>query len=360
MYQLTEIEEKNILILYLFADRASRIIRRQQTRSFTALQDELLAFISKYAESEGISEQQAKRVLTDKALKEYRFRQSQHLVSANKKGLSTRYINFVKREITNPKVTLPSALVGLAQYELEIIRYTKEIETKKAVKYIYEYQRSYTNYQITTRADIKQITFPEFDKLSKPKALVPTSKDSLVKLTVQKIDQKRIDAILNEKWADGLSFDARILRDDKRLLAELQNELTYSIRTGEPLDRAVKRFAETAEMDKHNAKRILYTESSRVASKAEEDSYHDFGITKYRFMATLDEKTCPVCGGLDGQVFDVSKMQVGVNAAPMHPLCRCTTVPILPIELQTRTRAARSSMTGKSINIPYSEYDDWK
>ena len=44
---------------------------------------------------------------------------------------------------------------------------------------------------------------------------------------------------------------------------------------------------------------------------------------RYRFYATLDEKTCPVCGDLDMEVFAVNDALEGKNKPPMHPNCRC-------------------------------------
>ena len=38
-------------------------------------------------------------------------------------------------------------------------------------------------------------------------------------------------------------------------------------------------------------------------------------------------KVCPVCNELNGKVFKVKNMVPGVNAAPIHPHCRCSTAP---------------------------------
>ena len=43
-------------------------------------------------------------------------------------------------------------------------------------------------------------------------------------------------------------------------------------------------------------------------------------------MASFGERTCEVCGGLDGQRFKLTDIQYGVNFPPVHPNCRCTTV----------------------------------
>ena len=47
-------------------------------------------------------------------------------------------------------------------------------------------------------------------------------------------------------------------------------------------------------------------------------------------MASFGERTCDVCGGLDGQLFKLSDKQPGVNFPPLHPNCRCTTIAVDP------------------------------
>lgn len=46
----------------------------------------------------------------------------------------------------------------------------------------------------------------------------------------------------------------------------------------------------------------------------------------YTFTATHDERTCPICGALDGQNFEFGSDHA---QPPVHPNCRCTLVPWL-------------------------------
>lgn len=45
---------------------------------------------------------------------------------------------------------------------------------------------------------------------------------------------------------------------------------------------------------------------------------------QYEFSTVGDERTCPICGALEGKVFNIKDRQPGVNFPPMHPWCRCT------------------------------------
>lgn len=43
-------------------------------------------------------------------------------------------------------------------------------------------------------------------------------------------------------------------------------------------------------------------------------------------MASLGERTCEVCGGMDGKRIKLTDKQFGVNFPLLHPNCRCTTI----------------------------------
>ena len=55
---------------------------------------------------------------------------------------------------------------------------------------------------------------------------------------------------------------------------------------------------------------------------AQRDSFVRNGFKKYTFIA--NRGCCNVCGELNGKHFPVKKLQIGVNAPPMHEGCRCS------------------------------------
>ncbi|HAR6638206.1 TPA: phage head morphogenesis protein, partial [Staphylococcus aureus] len=48
---------------------------------------------------------------------------------------------------------------------------------------------------------------------------------------------------------------------------------------------------------------------------------------EYKYVAKIDSETSKLCHSLNGKIFKVKDMIPGVNAPPMHPWCRSTTVP---------------------------------
>lgn len=54
---------------------------------------------------------------------------------------------------------------------------------------------------------------------------------------------------------------------------------------------------------------------------AQRDSLKSDGIKEYEFMA--NSGCCEICAKLNGKHFALSKLEIGVNAPPMHDGCRC-------------------------------------
>ena len=106
----------------------------------------------------------------------------------------------------------------------------------------------------------------------------------------------------------------------------------------------------------------LRYEHSIISADRNFSFYLNTGIEKYRFLATLDKHTCPICGNLDRKVFDVSERKTGVNCPPMHNGCRCTTVSVISDELaQRQKRHTRNPITGKSMLVPMTmNWAEWK
>ncbi|EIT1243216.1 minor capsid protein [Staphylococcus pseudintermedius] len=78
-----------------------------------------------------------------------------------------------------------------------------------------------------------------------------------------------------------------------------------------------------------NTKSLLITEAARVQTEAQKLHYLETmgDDAEYEFVAKRDEKTSKICRHYDKKVFKVKDMVPGVNAPPMHPHCRSTTVP---------------------------------
>ena len=109
------------------------------------------------------------------------------------------------------------------------------------------------------------------------------------------------------------------------------------------------------------AKRLVRSQITSTGAEGANQSYKDMNVEKYRVVATLDERTCDICGNMDGQVFFVSDAMEGENMPMFHLNCRCSTAPYVDSTvLSDLKRSARDPTTGKSIKVSADvTYSQW-
>ena len=129
---------------------------------------------------------------------------------------------------------------------------------------------------------------------------------------------------------------------------------------GDSLDRMTKEFAQRMGVSESRAATLIHTESAHMAAEAAEQGYRETGVQSYRFEAALDLKTCAVCGALDQREFPLAEHETGINYPPLHPRCRCTTVPVTEFRIGSK-RAARNPATGKTEYVEKKlTYEEWR
>lgn len=69
---------------------------------------------------------------------------------------------------------------------------------------------------------------------------------------------------------------------------------------------------------------IARTEVTRVSNAGALKHYAEGGVKEYRWVATMSDRTCPICEDLNGKVFKTASGML----PPAHALCRCTIVPV--------------------------------
>lgn len=71
------------------------------------------------------------------------------------------------------------------------------------------------------------------------------------------------------------------------------------------------------------ARTMIQRVSNDAARLAYSENQHLVGSTQW--MASLDDRTCALCGANDGRIYDVSEMPI----LPAHYLCRCFLAPVV-------------------------------
>ena len=175
-----------------------------------------------------------------------------------------------------------------------------------------------------------------------------------------RFSRKDVDRILRANWSGG-NYSQRIWKDVSGMTARLKNELLVSMLSGRSNEKTARIFQEQFGVNAFCARRLVRTESAYVANAAQSRAYDEAGIERYRFVATLDSRTCECCAALDGKVFELANAKPGTNYPPMHPFCRSTTIADFGDgELAGLERRAKDK-DGNTVRVPAGmTYEQWK
>lgn len=186
-----------------------------------------------------------------------------------------------------------------------------------------------------------------------------------VGFNIGKIDTRQLDKIISKPWAaDGSNFSDRIWNSKTQMVTNLHQQLTRTCILGGRPDEAIKAMEAFVDKECKNAKRkaarLVQTEQAFFASEAQRDCFKDLDVEEFEFVASLDEVTCEICGGMDGHHLPMKDFEPGSTAPPLHPFCRCVTVPYFNDEWAVGERAARNE-EGKTYYVPESmTYKEWQ
>lgn len=174
-----------------------------------------------------------------------------------------------------------------------------------------------------------------------------------------KFPRQDVDRILRANWS-GANYSQRIWKDVSGMTARLKSELLVSMLSGRSNEKTARIFQEQFGVNAFCARRIVRTESAYVANAAQKSAYNEAGIERYRFVATLDSRTCECCAALDGKVFDLAKAKPGTNYPPMHPFCRSTTIADFGDEELAGLERRAKDKDGNTVKVPAGmTYEDW-
>lgn len=142
---------------------------------------------------------------------------------------------------------------------------------------------------------------------------------------IARISEDMVEKVLTYPWS-GAMFSDRLWQNKQALLFHLRETITQGVMQGKSIAAMSKELSAKMGQSYKAAERLIRTETSHFHGEADKAAYEAAGIEEYEYVATLDARTCAVCGALDGKHFRVEDAQAGVNYPPMHPNDRCTTV----------------------------------
>lgn len=143
------------------------------------------------------------------------------------------------------------------------------------------------------------------------------------------VAQEEVEKAISLTWCrDGKNWSQRIW-DNKTLLQDrITKGLVDCIQRGDSKDRMVKQLMADFGVGYNYADRIARTELCYIQNKACLDRFNQAGVEYYKVLPAHDNRTCEVCGEIEGKVFRLSEAQIGVNMPPLHPNCRDTVIAV--------------------------------
>ncbi|NVN77962.1 phage head morphogenesis protein [Enterococcus avium] len=133
-----------------------------------------------------------------------------------------------------------------------------------------------------------------------------------------------VDSVVNGSFHSA-TFSQRIWGNMQVFKAELDKLLVQTITQGKNPKDMARKLRNLFESSKYEAERLMRTESARVQSEIQKQSYNKYHIDEYEYIA--EPTACKICLPLNGKIFKTNTMAPGNNASPMHANCRCSTVP---------------------------------
>ena len=302
---------------------------REYERILHELDKEISIFYARYAANESVSMADARRLLRDAELEDFRMSldefRGKALAGGFDKELEEVYLRSRISRLQALQTQVELRMMELFGSQRDVLRdHLQE-------RYTDTYYR--TVYAVSQQADVAS--------------------------TFARIDPQTVEKILAVPWV-GSEFSSRIWADKDKLTRELMQTLSRGFVRGDSLDRMTKEFIQRMGVSESRAATLIHTESAHMAAEATEQGYRETGVQSYRFEAALDLKTCAVCGALDQREFPLAERETGVNYPPLHPRCRCTTVPVTEFQLGSK-RAARNPATGKTEFVEKKlTYEEWR
>lgn len=283
-------------------EQIARRLRRLHLRALDNIEKEIEAFYGRYATSEGITMEEARKRVTRLDIERYERKARRYV----------REFNFT--EIANEEMRLYNVTMRInrlqllkANIHLELLAMTSE-EQRILFEAMTESARA------------------EYERLSGILGQTLTYNEQMLATIVNA-------SFLSATWSDRLWDNQDALRH------ELDRLLNRGIVQGINPRQLARELREKFETSIYNSERLLRSELGRLQIQVQEDSYKQADISQYEVIVEPDG--CDYCQSFDGKVFNVEDMEVSVNAPIFHPNCRCSTSAYISRETFERDLEAR-------------------
>lgn len=329
-FELLE-QSQNQLGVQCYAD-----IERQYRQTQKQIEGQLSAWYQRFAKNNGVTIQEARKMLTSKELEEFKWDINQYIQYGQENAINGMWVKQLENASARYHISRLEALKIHTQQSLEVMFGNQLDSIDSAMREIYTSGYYHTAFEI--------------------------QKGVGVGWDFATLDDKTISKVINKPWAaDGKNFSQRIWGNRQKLVNELNTELTRSIILGQDPQKAIDAIARKMNTSKSNAGRLVMTEEAFFSSAAQKDCFTELDVEQFEVVATLDSHTSDICQDMDGKHFLMSQWEVGTTAPPFHVRCRSTTIPYFDDDFGTVSERAARGADGKTYYVPANmKYKDWE
>lgn len=281
----------------------SKRITRNQLRAMDEIQEQIDAFYGRYATTEGISMQEARKRVSKLDV--------------------DRYSRKAKRYVKERNFT------KLANEEMRIYNVTMSINRLELLK---------ANIHLELLAMTSEEQRILFESMTKSARAEYVRQSGILGETIA-YNQKSINAIVNSSFLTA-NWSDRLWDNHDALRSELDRLLNRGIVQGQNPRVLARELRKKFDASVYVSERLLRTELARVQGDVAKDSFKQAGYEQYVWIS--EPTACDECAELDnGEPFDLKDAEVGINYIPKHPNCRCSVASYMDREAFEKDLEAR-------------------
>ena len=298
------------------------------------IQNQIESWYGRYAKNNIVTMQEARRQLSTKELKEFRWDVKEYIKYGKENDLNQMWMKELENASARVHINRLEALKIKTQQAAEIAFGNQTDCIDAMARKVFTEDYYHTIYEI--------------------------QKGFGIGWEIGQIDSRKLETLISKPWAaDGKNFSERIWKQRSELVSELHTQLTRTCILGKAPDDAINAISKKFNTTKNQAGRLVMTEQAYFHSVAQQKAFNDLDVEEFEIVATLDSNTSEICQEMDGKHFPMKDYQPGVTAPPFHVWCRSVTVPWFE-DNYTGERAARDE-DGNTYYVPDSmTYKEWK
>lgn len=322
-------------------------IRKEFDKSISHINTQIGLWYSRIAENEEVTLADAKRLISNSELDEFKW------------GLK-EYQKYASKYATDPawqkKLENASARVHINYYDVMKIQVENEVQ-----KLYHTYHQAVETFLTEQVKDTYYRTIYEGQR------------GFGLAWEVESFDDRKLKKILETPWTvDNKTFSDRIWEEKDKMVNQTQKSLAQATLRGGDYRQAIEDLTQFSTKDgisvaedmrraKNRASTVIRTESSAIASQVEMEALNDLGTEKFEVIATLDSRTSDICQEMDKRIYDLKDFEIGVTAPPFHPNCRTTTAPYFDDGFSILSTRKARGLDGKLQEVPGDiTYEEWQ